>query len=142
VPNIRWLLALITAVHRFLYLTTGGRIGGRAGRTKILLLTTIGRRSGTERTVPLLYVEDGGRLAIVPSNAGDDREPAWWLNLKSCPDATVQVGRRRIAVWAREATAEEAKRLWPTLTASYRYYPDYRERTRRTIPIVILERAS
>jgi deazaflavin-dependent oxidoreductase (nitroreductase family) len=92
--------------------------------------------------VPLLYIEDAEHWAIVASNAGDDRDPAWWLNLKSHPDAAVQVGRRRFSVRAREATAQEANRLWPTLTASYRYYPDYRERTQREIPIVILERAS
>ena len=138
-PNIRWLLALITTVHRLLYRATNGRIGGTSGGMKILLLTTVGRTTGRGRVNPLLYVGDGDRWAIVASNAGDDRHPAWWLNLRDHPNAEIQVGADRTAVRARESTPQESERLWPVLTASYRYYADYRKRTQRAIPIVILE---
>ena len=141
-PNIRWLLALITAIHRFVYRVTGGRIGRNLGGVTTLLLTHVGRKSGRERFTPLLYVEDEAGLIVVASNAGDDRHPAWWLNLESRPETEVRVGRDRRRVRARRATDEEVPRLWAKLDAEYRYYRDYRSRTDREIPIVVLERLS
>jgi deazaflavin-dependent oxidoreductase (nitroreductase family) len=138
-PNIRWLLALITVVHRALYRVTGGRIGAHAGRANMLLLESVGRRSGQRRVTPLLYVDDGENFVIVASNAGDDRNPAWLLNLRKNPAAEIQVGKRRIAVQSREANEAESERLWPKLLSSYAYYRDYRVRTQRHIPIVVLE---
>jgi deazaflavin-dependent oxidoreductase (nitroreductase family) len=106
----------------------------------MLLLTTVGRRSGRERVVPLLYVEDGGRFVVVGSNGGDARPPAWWLNLRARPEARIQIGGERFAVRARQASAGESERLWPELLAVYPPYADYRRRTRREIPLVVLER--
>jgi deazaflavin-dependent oxidoreductase (nitroreductase family) len=138
-PNIRWLLALITRVHRWLYRVSGGRVGQHLGRVEVLLLETVGRRSGRRRTIPLLTVRDDERFVVVASNAGDDRHPAWWLNLKAQPEAEVQLGTERFPVRAREAGELEAQRLWPRLEAAYPYYADYRRRTVRPIPIVVLE---
>ena len=140
-PNIRWLLALITVVHRALYRLTGGRIGAHAGRANMLLLTTLGRRSGKQRVTPLLYVDDGERFVVVASNAGDDRHPAWLLNLRKHPEAEIQVGTRQLRVQAREASDAECERLWPKLLGSYKYFRDYRTRTQRHIPVVVLEPA-
>ena len=139
-PNIRWLIALITALHRFVYRTSGGWIGGRLPEQRFLLLTTTGRRTGQPRTMPLLYVRDGERFVVVGSNGGDDRPPAWWLNLQKDPAAHVQVGRRRLRVSARRARGAELDALWQRLDASYAYYADYRRRTSREIPVVVLER--
>ena len=139
-PNVRWLLALITAIHRFVYRISGGRLGGRLGRRDMLLLTTVGRKSGLERTAPLLYVSHGDDFVVVASNAGDERAPAWWLNLGARPEATVRVGRETCGVRARRATHDEVSRLWPLLEASYGSYASYRERTSREIPVVLLER--
>jgi deazaflavin-dependent oxidoreductase (nitroreductase family) len=141
-PNVRWLLALITALHRTLYRLTGGRLGGSLGGMPMLLLSTRGRRSGRERTLPLLYVEDGKDWVVVASNAGDARDPAWWLNLRARPEASIQVGRERFAVRARRAGPEEAARLWPRLEAAYAPYARYRERAGREIPVVILARVA
>jgi deazaflavin-dependent oxidoreductase (nitroreductase family) len=88
---------------------------------------------------PLLYVEDGPRFVVVASNAGDDRNPAWLLNLRKQPAARVQVGSQHIAVQAREASDAECERLWPKLLASYSHYTAYRSRTQRHIPVVMLE---
>jgi len=140
-PNIRWLIALITALHRFVYQRSGGWVGGRLPGQRFLLLTTTGRRTGRERTMPLLYVPDGDRFVVVGSNGGDDRPPAWWLNLQAQPSAKVQVGRRRHRVTARRARGIELDELWKRLEQSYRYYADYRRRTSREIPIVVLEPA-
>lgn len=140
-PNIRWLLALITTVHRFLYRISNGRIGARTGGVDVLLLETVGRRTGRRRSTPLLYVRDGANWVVVASNAGDDRHPAWWLNLRSRPDAQIQVGEQRHKVRARRASGEEDERLWSHLVTAYRGYAAYRQRTRRDIPIVVLEPA-
>ena len=122
-----------------MYTKSGGRIGGRLPGQRFLLITTTGRRTGRPRTQPLLYVRDGGRFVVVGSNAGDDRPPAWWLNLQARPDAEVQVDRARHRVRAREARGDERAKLWEILERSYRYYADYRRRTPREIPVVILE---
>jgi deazaflavin-dependent oxidoreductase (nitroreductase family) len=140
VPNIRWLLALVTRVHRAIYQLSGGRVGGNLAGIRVLLLTTRGWRSGLPRVLPLLYVEAGKDYVVVASNAGDDRDPAWWKNLQACPEASVQAGRERHAVRARRAAPEEEAALWPKLVAAYAPYARYRERTRRAIPVVILER--
>ncbi len=140
-PNIRWLLALITVVHLALYRITGGRIGRRVGKAHMLLLTTLGRRTGQRRVTPLLYVEDGARFVVAASNAGDDRDPAWLLNLRKQPAAEIQIGADRIRVQAREATESESERLWPKLVSSYSHFRDYRSLSRRHIPVVVLEPA-
>jgi deazaflavin-dependent oxidoreductase (nitroreductase family) len=140
-PNVRWLLALITAVHRFAYAASGGRLGSRILWMRFLLLTHTGRRSGRSHTVPLLFVEDEGRLVVAASNAGDARDPAWWKNLRAHPEAAVRVGTRTLAVKARAATAAECERLWPCLEAAWTDFARYRRRSVREIPLVVLEPA-
>jgi 3beta-hydroxy-delta5-steroid dehydrogenase/steroid delta-isomerase len=140
-PSNRRLLAAITAVHRFLYLSSGGLIGGKIFWIRILLLINVGRKTGRTHRTPLLYVEDGDRWIVVASNGGHDRHPAWWYNLQGHPEVRVQVGREQIDARWRRATSEECYDLWPKLVASYPYYPDYLARTKRAIPILILERA-
>src|SRR5262245_364188 len=137
----RALLALVTAVHRALYVSTGGRVGHQAFAYRFLLLGCRGRKTGQEHLVPLLYVMDGVRFAVVASNAGAPRDPAWCTNLRARPEGFVQAGRARLAVRAREATAAEAERCWPRLLEVYPRYAAYRERAGRPIPIVLLERA-
>jgi deazaflavin-dependent oxidoreductase (nitroreductase family) len=139
-PNIRWLLALITAIHRFVYRVTGGWVGGGAFGKQFLLLSHTGRRTGRERTTPLLYVADGDRWVVAASNAGDDRAPAWWLNLSARPEARIQVGRERVDVVASPAPEPDSERLWRLLMDSYAAFERYREGARREIPLVVLER--
>ena len=141
-PNIRWLLATITAVHRFLYQKSGGRIGARApGGKCFLLLDTVGRRTGRRRVLPLLYATDGERFAVAASNAGDRRPPAWCLNLRASPAARVQVGTRRFDVRAHLAHGAERDLWWPRLDAAYPNFAAYRQRAGREIPVVVLEPA-
>ena len=141
-PNIRWLLALITSVQRWLYLKTGGAIGASFFGIGMLLLTNVGRKTGHRRVTPLLYIEDGDHWVVVASNAGDRKPPAWWLNLEANPNARIQVRREHHDVVARRATAEETERLWPVLESSYRWFESYRAKAGREIPIVILERTA
>jgi deazaflavin-dependent oxidoreductase (nitroreductase family) len=125
-------------LHTRLYRATGGRIGHNAGQITNLLLTTLGRKSGELRTVPLAYLEDGDSYVVVASNGGADRHPAWWLNLRKQPDATVEIGKRKLPVRAALATAAERDRLWPKLTEVNPFYSRYEQITDRQIPVVIL----
>ena len=108
-------------------------------KSPVLLLTTTGRKTGEERTTPLLYLADGEDLVVVASNGGAPKHPAWLLNLRANPEATVEVGGRKLRVRAREAGPEEKERLWPKLVEMYGSYEDYRRRTDREIPVVLLE---
>lgn len=130
---------VVGRVHGAVYRASGGRIGHSAGGITNLLLTTTGRRSGEERTVPLAYLADGDDFVVVASNGGADRHPAWWLNLQHDPRARVQVGSRTLAVAAREAAAAEHARLWPKLKEVNPFYASYEQITERQIPVVILE---
>ena len=87
-------------IHRFVYRWTGGLIGHRTPAGPILLLTTVGRKSGHRSTTPLLYMPDGPLFVVVGSNGGRDQPPAWVLNLAATPAAEIQVGRRRLPVEA------------------------------------------
>jgi deazaflavin-dependent oxidoreductase (nitroreductase family) len=125
-------------LHTVLYRLTGGAVGHSAGAIKNLLLTTTGRKSGESRTVPLAYLPDGDDYVIVASNGGADRHPAWWLNLRADPNATVQVGRATMPVVAHRAEGAEWERLWPLLKAHNPFYARYEMITARKIPVVVL----
>jgi deazaflavin-dependent oxidoreductase (nitroreductase family) len=131
----------ICTLHRAIYRASGGRLMARALGCPVVLVTTTGRRSGRPHTVPVFGFPEGSGVVLVASNAGKDRHPAWFLNLQANPEADVQVGRERRRVRARAATAAERERLWPRLVGRYHGYEIYRQRTERSIPIVILEPA-
>jgi deazaflavin-dependent oxidoreductase (nitroreductase family) len=122
------------------YVETDGAVGHEWRGAKTLILTTTGRRSGEARPVPLIYGRHGDDLLVVASRGGSDTPPAWYLNLEANPDVQVQLLGERFAARARTATAEEKAVLWPIMTAEWPPYDRYQERTRRDIPVVILER--
>jgi deazaflavin-dependent oxidoreductase (nitroreductase family) len=124
--------------HAKLYRWLGGRFVGSVGLgRKVLLLTTTGRKSGLERTTPLVYMPHGDQLVIYPSNGGKESPPAWWLNLQASPRARVQMGKTVRQVRAREATEAEYERLWPE---AERYNPHWRDYARTiTRPLIILD---
>jgi deazaflavin-dependent oxidoreductase (nitroreductase family) len=132
-------LTFVSRLHVLVYRASGGRLAGHFRKVApVLLLTTTGRKSGKQRTTPLLYVQDDEQYVIVASVGGAPTHPAWYLNLQGNPAATIQIGSRRIAVSARTASAEERARLWTRVTEMYPAYDDYQAKTSRTIPIVIL----
>ena len=128
----------VTRVHSVLYRCSNGVIGGRIANSPVLLLTTTGRRSGKQRTVPLLYLMDGPNVVLVASNGGAVSHPNWWLNLQATPEAWIQIKDIRRRVQAEQASPTEKQRLWPFLTAMYPGYKRYQEITDRDIPVVIL----
>jgi len=126
--------------HAVIYRASGGRIGHRfPGAPPMLLLDHVGAKSGTVRTTPLVYFNDGPNVVIVASKGGHPRNPAWYHNLRANPDTTVQIGAERRTVHARVASPEERERLWPKAVATYAGYGNYQKRTGREIPLVILE---
>lgn len=134
-------MKLMGPVHIWLYRVSGGRIGGRfpVSKAPVVLLTTVGRRSGEARTVPLIHLEDGERLVIVASQGGMPAHPAWYHNLVAHPRVTVETGRRVRDMDARVADDAERAALWPRLVAMYAGYDEYQARTDRRIPVVILD---
>jgi len=131
---------VFTRAHCALYRGTRGLIGGRLLGIQMLLLTTRGRKTGRERTLPLAYVEYRGDLVIVASNGGSPRPPAWWLNLQAAETARVQVAGERFEVRWRTAPQAERMEYWRKLQAAIPAYRIYRVRTEREIPIVLLRR--
>jgi F420H(2)-dependent quinone reductase len=133
---------ILGGVHRRVYRLSGGRFGGRIGRLPVLLLTTMGRRSGRPRTQPLAYPQAGDGYAVIASKGGAAQHPLWYLNLRANPLAEVTVGRETRRVRARDAQGEERERLWRALADLYPGYERYAQKTRRLIPVVVLEPAS
>jgi deazaflavin-dependent oxidoreductase (nitroreductase family) len=121
------------------YRATKGRLFGRIGRAPVLLLTTTGRKSGQQRTAPVLYLDDDGRYVVIGSNAGNDRAPAWALNLEANPDAEVHAFADKKRVRGRVAQGEEREELWRKMNAQYGGFDDYKGRTARDIRLFVLE---
>jgi deazaflavin-dependent oxidoreductase (nitroreductase family) len=143
VPKIIKVMSQVTvAVYRW----TGGLLGStwRVGSAfpwgiPVLLLTTIGRKSGQPRTLPLIFIEEGDHIIIVASKGGLPSEPLWYKNLVANPECDVQIKRRKLKAKARTASPEEREALWPKLVAHYPDFASYATWTDRIIPVVILE---
>ena len=130
----------MNAIHRTMLKATGGTFGWNLLGMPVVELTTTGRKSGEQRTVMLTspWQEDGSYV-VVASRGGDDKPPAWLLNLQASPAVQVAVGGKPAAPWtAQVATAEERARLWPLLTAKHKNYAGYQRKTDREIPLVLL----
>jgi deazaflavin-dependent oxidoreductase (nitroreductase family) len=123
------------------YRETGGDVGHVWKRgSKILLLTTTGRRTGNETTTPLIYEQDGDRYVIVASKGGAPEHPGWYRNLAKTPEVEVQVKDEVFKARARTAEGEERERLWKLVNQQWPDYDAYQTRTEREIPVVVLER--
>jgi proline iminopeptidase len=122
------------------YRETDGEEGHvwREGST-ILLLTTKGRKTGLDRTVPLIYDLDGENAVVVASKGGAPDHPGWFKNLSKTPEVNVQIKGERFPARAREAEGEERVRLWAQMNRMWPHYEEYQAKTERRIPVVVLE---
>ncbi len=125
-------------IYVFLYRLTGGKFGGKVQGLGVLLLTTIGRKTGKQRITPLGYFEEDGCYVITASNAGKDRNPAWFHNLKDHPKVGVQIGNKQVTAMAEIANPTLRQRLWADLVKRAPSYASYEKRTSREIPMVLL----
>jgi deazaflavin-dependent oxidoreductase (nitroreductase family) len=130
----------LSTFHALLFKGTRGRVGKRLVDNDMLLLTTVGSKTGEVHTVPLLYLEDDADVIIIASWGGRPKHPQWYENLVANPRAEIQILGDTTAVTTRTASNEERSRLWPLITTAYDGYREYQTRTNREIPVVILSR--
>jgi deazaflavin-dependent oxidoreductase (nitroreductase family) len=127
--------------HIALYRASGGRLGGKLGGVKILLLHHVGRKSGAKRLSPLLYIDAGADVAIIASKGGHVRHPAWFHNLMAHPDTEIELRGEVRRVHARVAEGPERERIWRDANAVWPDYDRYQARSQgRKIPVVVLDR--
>jgi deazaflavin-dependent oxidoreductase (nitroreductase family) len=131
-------IKFFTSANAILFRMSGGRLGNRMGGQSVLLLHTVGRKSGKPYTTPLSYYRDGNAYLVVASNWGKEEHPAWFQNLKLHPRTTIQVGASAIPVEARAAEGKEYERLWALVTRLNGQYTKYQTGLTRKIPVVIL----
>ena len=139
-PAIERILGSVLTLHQWLYEISDGRIGASLAGRPMLLLRTVGRRTGQPRTAALLYVRDGDAYAVIASKGGSPQHPGWFHNLVAGPEVEIQVGRERLAVRARVAEGDERSRIWQRADdLNQGQYRAYQSRTEREIPVVVLE---
>ena len=132
------LFKLFMAVHVAIYRLSGGKLGGRMRGFKVLLLTTIGRKSGKTYTTPLGSFDQEAGYVIVASNGGQATHPGWYYNLKSHPQVTVQVLDHIIPATAEVLSSEARTQAWRQVIATAPSYADYERQTTREIPLILL----
>lgn len=138
----RWFIRLAWHTHRAIYRLTGGRLGlwrPKPDGWGTLRLTTIGRRTGEERSVMVGYFEDGPNLVTMAMNGWGEGEPAWWLNLQAHPEARVDLADGKRLVTGRRAEGEERERLWQRWREIDKNLDGYAARRPNQTAVVILE---
>lgn len=124
-----------------LYESSGGKEGNTLMDTglPVILLTTVGAKSGKIRKTPLMRVEHDGKYAIVASQGGAPKHPVWYFNVKSHPVVELQDGPVKQDMTAREVTGAEKAEWWDRAVAAFPPYADYQKKTDREIPVFVLE---
>jgi len=130
------------AIYVFLYRLTGGKFGSKVQGLPVLLLSTIGRKTGKKRITPLGYLEHDGSYVITATNAGFDTHPAWFHNLKSHPQVALQIGNKQLTAIAELANPTLRQQLWAKFVERAPGYGAYEKRTTREIPVVLLRPVS
>jgi F420H(2)-dependent quinone reductase len=130
-----------TAAHAVLFLWTRGLLASRWFGAAILVLETVGRRTGKPRAAPIVYLLDGENLVVVAANGGANGPPAWWLNLQAAGNGVAVLGRERRPVRPLEAAGAERERLWRRF-AAVSPVDHYQRRTHRCIPVIVLAPAA
>jgi deazaflavin-dependent oxidoreductase (nitroreductase family) len=116
----------------------GGQVPGRT--YPVILLTTIGAKSGLPRTIPLNYSIDGDRIVVIASKGAAPTNPDWYHNLVANPEAVIEIGTERFGVRATVAHGEERDRLFNAQAALMPFFAEYEQQTSRQIPVIVFER--
>ena len=141
-PYADFLMKWVSRSNAWLYRISGGKLGATFRSAPVALLTTTGRKTGHPRVSPLLYVRDGERVIVAATAGGSDKNPMWYLNLKSDPKVQLQIKKEVLDLTARDASDDERKRYWPQLVEMYPTYEDLQSWTDRVIPVVVCEPCS
>lgn len=136
-----WFIRTFGALQVHVYELSGGRLWNTFLGGRVAILTTVGRKSGKRRKLPLLYVEDQERVVMAASKGGMSTTPSWLRNVEAEPRVRVQIGSRVRDMLARIASEDEEQRYWPLLQAMYPGFAEYRARCEgvRHIPLVVFE---
>ncbi len=135
---MKLLMKLFLKVHVFLYRFSRGRVGSQIAGQPVLLLRTVGRKSGKEYITPLSYCRIGECFVIVAANFGHAKHPAWFLNLVHRPATSIQVKDRVVEVCAHQAKADKHVQAWKFVTRQNKHYLQYQQQTSRKLPVVFL----
>jgi len=127
-------------VHKLLYKLSGGRFGARMGWIDVALVTTTGRKTGKQRTVPIACYPYRDSVAVSASNSGMESHPAWYLNMLANPRVTVQLGKETFEAMAEEVAADEREALWATVVNINKHQGEYLAMVEREIPLVWFRR--
>ncbi len=135
----KWFFRRFMDLQVYFYRRSGGKRMNRVRGMPILLLTTIGRKSGKHRVTPVMYIRDGDNYVVTASNNGARENPGWFSNLQADPKITIEVDGSTKNVIAYKASAEEKGRLWPQFVDKAPFFGGYQKKTTRDIPMVILD---
>ena len=119
-----------------------GKVGGQFAGAPMVLLTTRGAKSGKTYVHPLVYTRDGNKYVIIASFAGGPKNPSWFHNLVANPTVTLEIGAEKFQAKASIASGAERERLFNAQAAQMPVFNDYRKKTARQIPVVVLDRIS
>ncbi|MBI3537660.1 MAG: nitroreductase family deazaflavin-dependent oxidoreductase [Chloroflexi bacterium] len=136
---LRSIFRVFLDLYVSLYRRTRGKFGNKVQGLRVLLLTTTGKKSGKARTTPLGFFEDNNAYVIIASNGGMNSHPAWFHNLRNDPRVTVEIGDKKFQARAMVADPTNRARFWARLIELAPSYNRYAKRTRREIPMVILQ---
>jgi deazaflavin-dependent oxidoreductase (nitroreductase family) len=129
-------------INSFLIHATKGWIGGKLGKQRILLMHTVGRKTGKSHTTPIAYFSEADSYYVIGSNWGQQTNAAWYYNLKQQPQVTIEIEGHELKVEAREAIGEEYEQLWANAVNHHPDYNHYKEMTSRHIPIIVFDPVS
>lgn len=133
-------VSLFGPEHVARYVETDGEVGFLWNGAPTLILTTTGRKSGKQRSTPLIFGRDGESYVLVASKGGLPQHPGWYFNLSEQPEVQLQVKGDRFRARARTAEGEERDRLWTLMNEIWPHYAEYQTKTTRQIPVVVLDR--
>lgn len=131
---------LVVRAHVWLYRRSRGKRGASISGMPVLLLTTCGRKSGAQRTVPLVPFVDGEQTYVMASMGGQPQHPSWFLNLEAHPEVEVQRGAERWRARAEVLPPDQRASIWPRITEVMPNFAEYQKKTSRVIPVVHLVR--
>jgi F420H(2)-dependent quinone reductase len=133
-------LRLFMRINSFLIHISKGKVGSKLGTQTILVIHYVGRKTGKKYEVPIAYFKTENGYFVVASNWGQEKNAAWYSNLKHQPDVTIEVEGQSLSMRAREAVEEEYERFWSTAVSRHPDYLHYKEMTGRHIPIMVFEK--
>jgi deazaflavin-dependent oxidoreductase (nitroreductase family) len=133
------MLQLFMGINSFMIHTSHGKIGTHLGKQTILLMYTVGRKTGKLYTTPIAYFPIENSFYVIASNWGQEKNAAWYYNLKQQSEIKIEVEGKLLPVRSREAEGEEYDRLWADAVSHHADYNHYKEMTNRHIPIIVFD---